>query len=296
MRRLLTVLVLACAVAGLPAPALAHNVLVGSDPKDGATLSSAPDRITLVFDQPARKGYAQVSVTGPDGASHVDGEAVVAAEKVSVKVEPLPANGAYTVGYRVLSADGHPITGKITFTLKAVAPATTGQPVPGPTPSTGAGQPVPPTSGGQPVPETQVPTTAPDGATASDALPADEAQRAEAYEAAANGGAGMAVVWIVGALLVLAAGTAVALRRSRPSPAPYAVPTLPGEDTAATPPGQGTAATPPDEGATATRPGDGTAAAPPDEGTGATRPADGTAAVRSGEGTGAVRSGEGTGA
>jgi hypothetical protein len=40
-------------------------------------------------------------------------------------------------------------------------------------------------------------------------------EQAEAAEAAANGGAGMAVVWIVGALLVLAAGTAVALRRSR---------------------------------------------------------------------------------
>lgn len=261
MRRLLTVLVLACAAAGLPAPALAHNVLVGSDPKDGATLSSAPDRITLVFDQPARQGYAQVSVTGPDGASRADGAAVVAAEKVSVKVEPLPANGAYTVGYRILSADGHPVTGKITFTLKAVASATTGQAAP-------EAQ-APTAEAGQPVPDAEAPTTASGGSTTSAPLPADEAQRAEAYEAAANGGAGMAVVWIVGALLVLAAGTAVALRRSRPSPGPHDAPT---------------------------RPGEGTAAARPGEGTAAARSADGTAAARSGEGTAAARSAEGTGA
>ncbi|MGW7478283.1 copper resistance protein CopC [Nonomuraea muscovyensis] len=228
MRRLLTVLVLACAAAGLPAPALAHNVLVGSDPKDGATLSSAPTRITLVFDQPVRQGYAQVGVTGPDGAAWADGEAVVAAEKVSVKVRPLPANGAYTVGYRILSADGHPVTGKITFTLRAAVAPPSGAADPQATdrPQDTAATAAP---SGRPAPDPQ--TAAP--------LPADDAQRAEVYEAAANGGAGMAVVWIVGALLLLAAGTAVALRRARPSPGPHDVPT---PDTASQPAAPSTAA------------------------------------------------------
>ncbi|MEV0380847.1 copper resistance CopC family protein [Nonomuraea sp. NPDC050643] len=183
MRRLLTTLLLALVATGMSwSPAQAHNVLVGSDPKDGATLTAAPERVTLVFDQAVRQGYAQVGLTGADGSSWADGSAVVAAERVSVKVKPLPAGGPYTVGYRILSADGHPVTGKITFTLAA----------------NGAAAPTGGTTGGT--------------ATGSDAL------SAEAAEAAANGGAGMAVVWIVGALLVLAAGTAVALRR--PSPAP----------------------------------------------------------------------------
>ncbi|MEV0158567.1 copper resistance CopC family protein [Nonomuraea fuscirosea] len=180
MRRLLTVLLLAFAAVGVAgAPAQAHNVLISSDPRDGSTLAASPERVTLVFDQAVRQGYAQVGVTGADGSSWADGSAEVAAERVSVKVRPLPAGGAYTVGYRILSADGHPVTGKISFTLAAGA---SGAP---------AGQ------------------TAAAGQTA----PADSAAAAEA---AANGGAGMAVVWIVGALLVLAAGTAVALRRSGP--------------------------------------------------------------------------------
>jgi methionine-rich copper-binding protein CopC len=165
---------------GITPPAQAHNVLIGSDPKDGATLSAPPQQITLVFDQPVRQGYAQIGVTGADGSAWADGAATVAAERVTVKVKPLTADGAYVVGYRILSADGHPVTGKIEFTLA-------GGGVPAPAPQ-----------------ETGVGTDA----------------GAAAAEAAANGGAGMAVVWIVAALLVLAAGTAVALRRSGPRTSP----------------------------------------------------------------------------
>ncbi|WP_219466683.1 copper resistance CopC family protein, partial [Nonomuraea rhizosphaerae] len=121
MRRLLVVLLLACSGMGVALPASAHNVLVGSDPRDGTTLSASPARITLLFDQVVRQGYAQVGVTGADGASWAAGTAVVAAEKVSVAVRPLPAGGAYVVGYRILSADGHPVSGKISFSLAADA-------------------------------------------------------------------------------------------------------------------------------------------------------------------------------
>ncbi|NUP81496.1 MAG: copper resistance protein CopC [Nonomuraea sp.] len=171
MRRLLMVLLLAGVAVGFAPAAQAHNVLVGSDPRDGATLSASPAQVTLVFDQAVRQGYAQVGVTGADGSSWAEGAAVVAAERVSVKVRPLPAGGSYVVGYRILSADGHPVTGKIAFSLAASA--------------TGV-------SAGQ----------------------TGQGSSAEAAEAAANGGAGMAVVWIVAALLLLAAGTAVALRRA----------------------------------------------------------------------------------
>jgi methionine-rich copper-binding protein CopC len=175
VRRLFTVLLLACAAMVFAHPAQAHNVLVGSDPRDGATLSASPSRVTLVFDQAVRQGYAQMGVTGADGSSWASGTAVVAAERVSVKVKPLPAGGSYVVGYRILSADGHPVTGKITFTLAS-------------------------------------------SATGVSPAQADEGTSAQAAEAAAGGGAGMAVVWIVGALLLLAAGTAVALRRANTAP------------------------------------------------------------------------------
>ncbi|MFE0148189.1 copper resistance protein CopC [Nonomuraea sp. NPDC059007] len=183
MRRLLTVLLLACAaVGGWIAPARAHNVLVSSDPRADAVLTAAPQRVTLVFDQPVRQGYAQIGLTGPGGEALTAGATVVAKERVSVPLKALTANGAYVVGYRILSSDGHPVTGQVRFTLKLSAPAGESPP--------GDGQP---------------------GAAAV-AQPADLSARAA--EAAANGGAGMAVVWIVGALLLLGAGTVIALRRS----------------------------------------------------------------------------------
>ncbi|TDD46297.1 copper resistance protein CopC [Nonomuraea terrae] len=212
MRRLLTVLLLACATVGLAhTPAQAHNVLIGSDPKDGATLTASPERVTLVFDQLVRQGYAQVGVTGADGSAWADGAAEVAAERVSVKVKPLPAGGTYVVGYRILSADGHPVTGKITFSL---APDASG--VSTDTTSAAAGS-----SG-----------AANSGAANSGAVSSGAVSSGAAAEAAANGGAGMAVVWIVGALLLLAAGTAVALRRSS-SPVVEGSPAVEGERTGA---------------------------------------------------------------
>ncbi|MGN9782982.1 copper resistance CopC family protein [Nonomuraea sp. ZG12] len=202
MRRLVTVLLLACAAMAIAPPAQAHNVLISSDPKDGATLSAPPGQITLVFDQPVRQGYAQIGVTGADGSAWADGATTVAAERVTVKVKPLTTGGAYVVGYRILSADGHPVTGKIGFTL------------------TGGGTPTgaPQDAGTEPDTAAQQDAAAPQNAGADRDAGAQPDAGAAAAEAAANGGAGMAVVWIVAALLVLAAGTAVALRRANPRP------------------------------------------------------------------------------
>ncbi|MBB5084622.1 copper resistance CopC family protein [Nonomuraea endophytica] len=193
MRRLLTVLLLACAaVGGWIAPAQAHNVLVSSDPGADAVLTAAPQRVTLVFDQPVRRGYAQIGLTGPGGEALTSGATVVAKERVTVPLKTLTTDGAYVIGYRILSSDGHPVTGQVRFTLKLTTPA--------------------------------APTAAADGqpSAAAVARPATGSAdlSAQAAEAAANGGAGMAVVWIVGALLLLAAGTVIALRRSAQPAAP----------------------------------------------------------------------------
>ncbi|GGL27414.1 copper resistance CopC family protein [Planomonospora parontospora] len=193
MRRSLTVLLLACAaLLGAVAPAQAHNVLIGSDPEDGASIAAGPERITLTFDQPARQGFAQITLTGPDGTRWEEGKTAVDGAKVSVGVRPLGPAGEYVVGYRILSSDGHPVSGKVAFTLTA----------PGP----GSAQPVPAAS-------------APAVPAASGAAAQDPAENpglsAQAAEAAQNGGAGMAVVWIAAALVLLGGATVVAMRRTR---------------------------------------------------------------------------------
>ena len=43
---------------------------------------------------------------------------------VTVPLRALGSAGVYTAGYRVVSADGHPVSGSITFTLRAPGTAT----------------------------------------------------------------------------------------------------------------------------------------------------------------------------
>jgi len=182
---------LACAtLLGAVTPAQAHNVLIDSDPKDGAELATGPETITLTFDQPVRQGFAQISVTGPGGTRWEDGTTTVDRTKVRVQVRDLGPAGEYAVGYRILSADGHPISSKITFTLTAPGPAS------GQEPSAQA-------------PAQQAPAPA---------VPQDPGLGAQAAEAAQNGGAGMAVLWIAGSLVLLGAATIVAMRRTKENP------------------------------------------------------------------------------
>ncbi|MEU3165766.1 copper resistance CopC family protein [Streptosporangium sp. NPDC006930] len=188
MRRLLTVLLLAsAALLGAGVPAQAHNVLISSDPKDGTELATGPEKITLTFDQPVRQGFAQISVIGPDGTHWEEGKTTVDRTKVSVGVKPLGSAGEYAVGYRILSSDGHPVSSKITFTLTAPGPDASAQAPASPAPA--------------PV--------------ASAAAPQEPDLGAQAAEAAQNGGAGMAVLWIAGSIVLLGGATVVAMRRTK---------------------------------------------------------------------------------
>ncbi|WP_018686950.1 copper resistance CopC family protein [Actinokineospora enzanensis] len=118
------------ALIGLAGPAFAHNQLISSDPADKAALATGPAAIQLTFDQPvqAGDGLNSIVVVGPDGQGQwQNGKAAVAGNIVSVPVRPLGPAGAYKIGYRILSADGHPVSGELAFTLTT---AGTGTPAP----------------------------------------------------------------------------------------------------------------------------------------------------------------------
>ncbi|QWF80341.1 copper resistance CopC family protein [Amycolatopsis sp. CA-230715] len=116
-KAVLTIALAAAAVLGTATPAFAHNVLVSSDPPKGASVETGPSKITLTFDAPVQPGNNQLAVTGPDGNQWTDGGVEVASNVVSAPVRPLGPAGVYKVGYRILSADGHPVSGETEFTL-----------------------------------------------------------------------------------------------------------------------------------------------------------------------------------
>ena len=147
--RLRVVVVLAVAAAAVlvgAGAAQAHNTLVSTDPAEGATVAAAPARVTLTFNEPARSLGTEVVVTAPDGTTVSTGDAVLDGVTVSQDVTgSLPA-GAYTVTWRVTSADGHPLEGVLSFTATgattvggdpaaAVTPTPTPAPTAMPTPS-----------------------------------------------------------------------------------------------------------------------------------------------------------------
>ena len=118
--------------------AAAHDIVTGSDPADGATVATAPTQVSVTFDQAPQPGLATLTVVGPDGTHHEQGPVSTRGDVVSVPVGPLPTAGDYEIGYRIVSSDGHPVSGSIAFTLTTASPA--GAAAPGP-PAAAAGDP-----------------------------------------------------------------------------------------------------------------------------------------------------------
>jgi methionine-rich copper-binding protein CopC len=148
VRRLVVVVLLSLAgLVGTAAPAFAHSQLLGSDPADGASLDAGPPKVTLTFNEDMPPGFDAITVIGPDGAAWQTGQVTTSGPTVSVDVAPLGPAGRYQVGYRVVSADGHPVQGSTSFTLtKAGSGTPPPQPPAATRPATGAGE-----SGGSPV-------------------------------------------------------------------------------------------------------------------------------------------------
>ncbi|MEU1888832.1 copper resistance CopC family protein [Micromonospora rifamycinica] len=115
-------------------PARAHNSLTSASPAREATLPSAPTEITLEF--LARLDPAFTTIVLTDGTKRrvPTGDPVVTGTKSTVQLTGTLPNGTYTVAYRVVSADGHPVQGSYPFTVAdpAGAAAPTAAPTTGP--------------------------------------------------------------------------------------------------------------------------------------------------------------------
>ncbi len=116
MRRIAAGVLAAGTVLALTAaPASAHAALTSASPEKDATVA-APSEIVLTYSDPVR--LPRVVVTDASGAQHQAGSPRAVDNKVTQAVNGTLPNGKYTVGWRVVSADGHPVDGTYTFTVK----------------------------------------------------------------------------------------------------------------------------------------------------------------------------------
>lgn len=139
-RAVLATLVLAAiAMVATATPASAHNVLISTNPAKNASLETGPATIMLTFDAPVQGGdINQVAVTGPGGTRWAEGNVVINGNVVTAPVRPLGPAGVYTVGFRILSADGHPVEDQYTFTLTKAGNGTPASAATGTSPSGGS--------------------------------------------------------------------------------------------------------------------------------------------------------------
>lgn len=102
-------------------PASAHDQLLSSDPKDGATLDKPPASITLTFSSVPLDTGIEIVLAGPDGTTARGENIQVDDEVVTAELaDDLPA-GAYDVAWHVVSSDGHPIDGEFSYVVEAAA-------------------------------------------------------------------------------------------------------------------------------------------------------------------------------
>jgi copper resistance protein C len=97
-------------------PASAHNYVVATTPAEGEVVTEQPGTISLETNDELLgvEGGAVIQVQGPDGLYYGDGCAVVDGASAETQAQ-LGAPGTYTVGWKVVSADGHPISGEWSF-------------------------------------------------------------------------------------------------------------------------------------------------------------------------------------
>ena len=111
----------AALVLAFASPAAAHATLVDTDPDEGAVLDAAPDVVRFTFSEPVRSvsdGVRVFDATGADVAS----SARTRDDELLVTLDEEVGDGTLVVAWRVVSVDGHPIAGTLTFAIGAPSP------------------------------------------------------------------------------------------------------------------------------------------------------------------------------
>ncbi|MFE7594047.1 FixH family protein [Kitasatospora sp. NPDC057512] len=103
-------------------PASAHATLDSTDPRQNSVVATAPQAVTLTFSESVSLSGDSVRVLDPAGKAvdtgnpaHADGKGNTA----RVGLRDGLANGTYTVAWRAVSDDSHPVGGAFTFSIGA---------------------------------------------------------------------------------------------------------------------------------------------------------------------------------
>lgn len=206
--RVAVVLTAALGVAGFvgfgAVAASAHNFLVSSTPESGSTLTTLPAEFSVTTnDNLITLGNAAnsgaIEITGPDGLYYGDGCVSIAGPTISTAAA-LGGPGEYTLAWRVVSTDGHPVTNEFSFSWAPDGDQPT---------STGS-------------------ATVPLCPGSDAAAAAQDAGAAGSDQAVGDTGPDTTALWIGGAIAVIAVAVIATLIAMRRKPSDPATPGAPG--------------------------------------------------------------------
>jgi methionine-rich copper-binding protein CopC len=120
MKRLISLAIaFGVALAGAPS-ANAHASVTGSNPKPGAVLKTMPKVVWVEFDGNiitlGKYSINSISIKGPK-KEYAIGKPLIGGARLSTETKGGSDRGSYILTYRVVSEDGHPISGSFKFKI-----------------------------------------------------------------------------------------------------------------------------------------------------------------------------------
>jgi copper transport protein len=116
-------------IALAPDAAFGHAVLKSTDPSAGTTVKREPSAIGFRFNEPVEGNFGGIQVYDRRGEQVQSGDPFHPGGRGSALATKLRSGlpkGTYTATYRVISADGHPVSGGLVFSIgKAGLPGAT---------------------------------------------------------------------------------------------------------------------------------------------------------------------------
>jgi methionine-rich copper-binding protein CopC len=137
-------LFLFAAMLATAGPASAHDAAESSSPAQGATVATPPENVSITFNNNPLALGSRIRVTDASGTDWSDGDVEIVDNVASQRLREGAPAGEFTVVWRVVSSDSHPIEGSFTFTATAGAgstPAAGATETPGAVPTLGTARP-----------------------------------------------------------------------------------------------------------------------------------------------------------
>lgn len=122
----ISMLLLYICVLFVPISTSAHAYIIKSTPMENETLAHSPSLVSLEFSEAIQSKFDSLTVVNSLGQRVDVSEASIDKKNpntLEAKVQTALPNGAYTISWKVLSADGHPVQGTIPFRIGTGADA-----------------------------------------------------------------------------------------------------------------------------------------------------------------------------